>query len=113
MSEKNHERSFCPFTFSFPSERFGPSEGGLGAKQIEGLGTIVITKAKGALAVDAVGPESSQINIGLWDPGVGEEQPNTKDGFGQEVEHGIGDDFGVDRNLASTLGECPDTRDYQ
>lgn len=44
---------------------------------------------------------------------VGEEQPETEDGFGEDVEHGVGDDFGVDINVTGSISDTPDAMPRQ
>lgn len=76
------------------------------------LSTIIITETEGALAAESVGPETSKINIGLRDLRVGNEEPDTEDGFGEDVKNSVSDDLGVDRNLAGSIGNTPDTTKY-
>lgn len=59
------------------------------------LSTVVISKANRALASEAVSPEASKLNVGLGNVGVGQEEPNTEDGLGQNVQNSVGDDLSV------------------
>ena len=69
---------------------------------------IVIANADSTLAVEAMGPETSDIDVSLGDGGVCEQQPGTKDGLGEDVENGVGDDLDVDGDLAGTISDSPD-----
>ena len=39
---------------------------------------------------------------------MGEEEPEAEDGLGENVKNGIGNDLGVDINLARAVGDTPD-----
>jgi hypothetical protein len=41
---------------------------------------------------------------------VGEEEPEAKDRFGQYVKYGVSNDFGVQADDASTIGNTPDAK---
>jgi len=74
------------------------------------LSAILVTKAERALAAETIGPETSKINVGLWDPGVGNEEPDAEDWLRKKVENSVGDDFGVHRDLSSSVGDSPNNR---
>jgi hypothetical protein len=76
------------------------------------LSTIVITETERALAAKSVGPETSKVNVGLGHLRVGNKEPDAKDGLGEDVKNGVSDDFGVDRDLARSVGNTPDTIEY-
>jgi hypothetical protein len=44
---------------------------------------------------------------------VGEEQPETEDWLGKNVENSVGDNFGIEANNAGTIGNTPDARSCQ
>ena len=69
---------------------------------------VVITNTDGTLAAKAVGPESTKLNVGLWDLGVGNEEPSTKDWLGKDVENSVGDDLLVNVHVAGAVGDTPD-----
>ena len=39
---------------------------------------------------------------------VGEEKPEAKDGLGEDIEDGIGDDFGIETDVAGPVSDTPD-----
>jgi hypothetical protein len=41
---------------------------------------------------------------------VSEEQPEAEDWLGKNVEDSVSDDFGIDANDTSTIGNTPDAR---
>lgn len=55
-------------------------------------------------------PESSNIDVGLWDRLVCEEEPCTEDWLGKDVENGVGNNFLVNVEDASTISNTPDTK---
>lgn len=44
---------------------------------------------------------------------MGEEKPEAKDGLSENIEHSVADDFSIDTNDASTIGNTPDTKHRQ
>lgn len=54
-------------------------------------------------------PVAAELDIGLGDLAVGNEQPKAEDGLGEDIENGVEDDLGVDADLASTVGDTPYT----
>lgn len=70
---------------------------------------IVIANADGTLAAETVGPEATDVDVGLRDAGVSEQQPGTKDRLGEDVENSVGDDLLVDAQIAAAIGNAPDT----
>jgi hypothetical protein len=73
------------------------------------LSTIVINETDGALATKAVGPETAKVYVGLGHLRVGDEEPDAKNGLGEDVENSVRDDLGVDRHLTGPVGDTPDT----
>ena len=43
---------------------------------------------------------------------VGEEEPEAKDGLGEDVKDGIGDDLSVDVDVAGSVSDTPDAMRY-
>lgn len=41
-------------------------------------------------------PESTDVDVGLWDRLVGDQKPSTKDWLGQDIEDGVSNDLLVD-----------------
>lgn len=76
------------------------------------LSTIIVTKAEGAFTVEAVGPETTKVDISLAQLGVSDDQPGTEDRLSKHVKDSIGDDLAVDTNTASTVSKTPDTTSH-
>lgn len=72
------------------------------------LGTLVVPDADPPLGAEPVGPVPAEVDVGLADGPVRAQQPGAEDGLGQDVEHGVGDDLGVDRGAAGAVGDAPD-----
>lgn len=70
---------------------------------------IIVTNADPALAVKALRPEATELDVGLRKAGVGEEEPCTEDGLGEDIENGVGDDLRVNTGDAGAIGNTPDT----
>lgn len=73
------------------------------------LRTIIVLDADAALAAEALAPEAGDVDVGLRDAGVGDEQPQAEDGLGEDVEDGVGDDLAVDTDGAGAVSKAPDT----
>ena len=74
------------------------------------LGTlVVVTNADGALVAETLAPEATDLNVGLGDALVGEEEPGTEDGLGEDVKDGVGDDLLVNGGGAGAISDTPDT----
>lgn len=54
-------------------------------------------------------PISPNLNVGLRDAAVTDEQPETEYALGHDVQHSIYQDLGVNRGLAGAVGKGPDT----
>ena len=68
-----------------------------------------ITNTKCAFLPEAMCPEA--LNRGrVREAVMGKEQPETEDRFGKNVKYGIGNDLGVDVNIARTVSDTPDAR---
>lgn len=73
------------------------------------LGTlVVVTDTDGALGTETLAPESTDVNVGLGDALVGDEEPGTEDGFGEDVKDGVGNDLLVNVHVAGAIGDTPD-----
>lgn len=77
------------------------------------LSTVIVTKAESALTVEAVGPEATEINIGLTELGVGDDQPSTEDGLSKNIEDGVSNNLAINTNAAGTISEAPDAGNSQ
>lgn len=42
---------------------------------------------------------------------MGEEEPETEDGLGEDVKNSVGNDLGVEANKAATVSNTPDAAD--
>jgi len=74
------------------------------------LGTlVVVTNADGALVAETLTPEAVDLNVGLRDALVGEEEPCTEDGLGEDVKDGVSDDLLVNGGVAGAISDTPDT----
>lgn len=73
------------------------------------LGAIIFANADGTLTVEAVGPESSKLNIALAHVGMSDEKPGTKDTLGKNIEYSVSNDFTINADLARSISETPDT----
>jgi len=69
------------------------------------LSTLVIVDANGAFAVQAMGPEAFDGSGSALT--VCEQEPETKDGFGQDVEDSVSNDLLVNRHLAAAVTNTP------
>jgi len=69
------------------------------------LSTLIVIDADGSLAAQTVAPPS--INGGSSITAVGEQEPETEDWLGKNVKDGIGNDFTINRPLASTITNTP------
>lgn len=52
-------------------------------------------------------PVSTDLDVRLRDAAVADEQPEPKDGLGEDVKNSICEDFRVNGRLAGTIGEAP------
>ncbi len=43
---------------------------------------------------------------------VGEEKPETKDGLGEDIKNGVGDNLGIDTNVSGPVSDTPDAVIY-
>lgn len=69
---------------------------------------VVVADTDAALTGEAVGPEATKVDVGLWSALVGEQEPSTEDWLGQDVQNSVGDDLLVDVQVAATIGHTPD-----
>lgn len=102
-SETGFRRVISSFRHSIIVRNLNPFE-----TWIKRLSTVVL-KTDGTLATNTVGPEATEVNVGLGHIGVGDEKPDTEDGLGEDVKDSVGNDLGVDRELARAVGNTPDT----
>ena len=74
------------------------------------LGTlVVVTNADSTLVTETLGPEATNVDVGLGDALVGEEEPCTEDGLSEDVKDGVGDDLLVNGGGAGAVSDTPDT----
>jgi len=69
---------------------------------------LIVTNTDGALT-KAVGPVATNVGADLRDALVRDKEPCAKDDLGQDVENSVGDDLSVNGDLASTVGDTPNT----
>jgi len=68
---------------------------------------VVITNSESSLAAEALGPESLKGWRSARHAVMGEQEPETEDWFGKDVQNGVSDDFLVDIDHMATFGETP------
>lgn len=69
---------------------------------------LVVTNTDGALT-EAVGPVATNLCGDLGHGLVRDEEPCAEDDLGHDIEDSVGNDLGVNGDLASTVGDTPDT----
>jgi len=69
---------------------------------------LVVTNTDGALT-EAVGPVAANVGADLRHTLVRDEEPCAKDDLGHDIEDSVGDDLSVNGDLASTVGNTPNT----
>jgi len=69
------------------------------------LSTLIVIDADGSLASQTVAPPS--INGCSSITAMGEQEPETEDWLGKNIKNGIGDDFTINRPLASSITNTP------
>ena len=74
------------------------------------LSTIVLTDADGTLPVEAVGPETVELNIAFAEIGMGNQEPGTEDTLGKNIQDSVGDNLAVNTDDAGTISKTPDTK---
>lgn len=75
------------------------------------LSTLLVADANTALGTKAIGPVSAELNIGLRQRPVRHEQPDAENGLCEDIQDGVGDDLGIDRSPARTVGDTPNADD--
>lgn len=55
-----------------------------------------------------MGPETTDVDVGLGHSGVGEKEPKTEDGLGKDVKNGVGDNLSIDGEDAGSVSNTPD-----
>lgn len=71
---------------------------------------VIVANANATLGRQAVSPPTTNVNVGLGNAAVAEEQPKTEDRLSKNVKDRICHDFAVDSDLAGTVGKAPNTR---
>lgn len=69
------------------------------------LGTLIVIDADGSLAAQTMAPPS--VNSCSSITAVSEQEPETEDWLGENIKDSIGDDFTVNRPLASAITNTP------
>jgi len=73
------------------------------------LRSLIIADADAALASSkALRPPSSHIDVCLGELPVCHEQPEAKDGLGEDIEDGVCDNLGINTRATGTIGNTPD-----
>jgi hypothetical protein len=72
------------------------------------LSTVIVAETESTLAVEAVGPEAAEVNIGLAELSVSDDQPSTEDWLSKNIEDGVGNDLAINTNATGTVSEAPD-----
>ena len=82
----------------------------LGFSRVEDLSTlIVVTNPQGTLTLsEAMSPDSIEVEIGRLKHLMRHEEPETKHGLGEDVQHRVGNDLGIDAGSARSFGDRPD-----
>ena len=83
--------------------------GVLGLSKMHLSTLVVFTNANGAFSRQAMGPEATELNIGLWHVDMGQEEPKTKDRLGENIENSVSDDLTVNINISRAVSDAPDT----
>lgn len=71
------------------------------------LGTVIVTQAESALAVETVCPEATEVNVSLTELSVGDDQPRAEDGLSKHIKDGVGHNLTINTNLAGAVSEAP------
>lgn len=58
-----------------------------------------------------MGPETAEVNVGLWHVLVSQEEPKTEDWLGKDIEDSVGDNLGIDGCAARPISNTPDAKD--
>lgn len=69
---------------------------------------VIITNADATLRRKTVGPESTEVNVGVSHLGMGDEEPCTEDWLGEDVKDSVGNDLLINRGDAGTVSNTPD-----
>lgn len=72
---------------------------------------VLVTNADSAIGRETMRPPAIQLNVGLLHLAMAEQQPESEDGYKQEVEDGIDDDLGIDRWPVRAPEYAPDTKE--
>lgn len=62
----------------------------------QALRALIVTKSDATLLRESVAPEAAEVDAGLWNPRMGAEEPQAKDGFGENIKDSVGNDLAVD-----------------
>jgi hypothetical protein len=70
---------------------------------------LIVTDTEGTVIADAVGPETTDVEVNLGHALVSKEEPKTEDGLGKDIKNSVGNDLSVNAGLARAVGNTPDT----
>lgn len=70
---------------------------------------VIVTDADATLVRQAMGPPATELDVGLRDAAVAQEQPQTKDRLGQDIKDAVRQNLAIDGGLARAVGETPNT----
>lgn len=70
---------------------------------------VIVTNADRALAAEAIGPETTKLDVSLGHVHVGQKEPQAEDWLGEDIENSVSDDLTVDGDVAGAVGDTPDT----
>ena len=69
---------------------------------------VVVANADAALGAKTVRPEPAELDVGLRQAGVGQQEPKAEDRLGEDVKNGVSDDLSVHGQQAGTVSNAPD-----
>ena len=70
---------------------------------------LLVANANSSLGGKTLRPVSSQVDVGLCEGAVADEQPETEDRLHQKIEDSIDEDLGVDARPLAKRRNSPDT----
>ncbi len=79
----------------------------------QGHHLLLVANADSSLGRKALGPVPCQVDVGLCEGAVADEQPEAENRLHQKIEDGIDDDLGVDSRPLAKSRNGPDTTSRQ
>ena len=86
----------------------GRAEPGTGDDATKKVTFAEDTKPPAAQQSSEKAAEAAKVDVGLGHANVGEEQPGSEDGLGEDVEDSVSNDLLVDIHLAGAISDTPD-----